>query len=78
MINYKIAETCNILIHCEITLEMQTADLKKASFYSCAENVEIKIINIIFILSIFVVKKVENELIFEHLWEQAVETNIFS
>ena len=78
MMNYKIAEICGIPIHCEVTLEMQTADSEKAPFYSCAEDVEVKIAGIISTLSIFVTEGVENELILEHLWEQVVEANTFS
>ena len=76
--NYKVAETCDIPICCEVTLEMQTADSRKAPFYSCAENVEVKMTDVISTLSIFVTEGVENELILEHLWEQAVEANTFS
>ena len=65
IINCKIVEICDIPICCEVTLEMQTADSEKASFYSCAENVKMKMTDIISILSIFVVKEVENKLIFE-------------
>ena len=69
MINCKIADTYNISIHCEITLEMWTADSRKMFFYNCTENVEVKMIDVIFIFSIFVTKEVENELIFKCLWE---------
>ena len=65
MINHKVVKICDIFIHCEVTLEMQTADSEKASFYSCAEDVKMKVVDIIFILSIFVMKGVENELILE-------------
>ena len=65
--NYKIVEIYKISICCEITLEMWTADSKKMSFYNCVENVEMKIIDIIFILFIFVTERIENKLIFEHL-----------
>ena len=78
MINYKIAEICGIPIYCEVTLKMQTADSEKAFFYDCAENVEVKVTDVIFTLFIFVAEGVENELILEYLWEQAVEVNIFS
>ena len=66
MINCKIAETCNISICCEVTLKMRTADSEKVPFYNCIENVEMKMIDIIFTFFIFVMKGVENELIFEH------------
>ena len=46
---------------------MQTTDSEKTFFYSCAENVKMKMVDIISTLSIFVAKKVENELIFKHL-----------
>ena len=78
MMNHKIIEICDILIHCEVILEMRTADLGKAPFYSCAENIEMNVVNIISTLFIFVAEGIENELIFEHFWEQAVEVNIFS
>ena len=78
MINHKIAEICDIPIHCEVTFEMQTVDSGKAPFYSCAEDVEMKMADIISILFIFVAERVENKLIFEHFWKQAVEANIFS
>ena len=78
MMEHKVAETCDISIHYEVTLEMQTADSGKAPFYSCAENVEMKMINIIFIFFIFIAEEIENELILKHLWEQVVETNTFS
>ena len=76
--NCKVAEACDIPIHCEITLEMQTADSGKAPFYSCAEDVEVKMADIIFTFSIFVAEGVENELIFEHFWEQVIEVNTFN
>ena len=69
MMNCKIVETYNISIHCEVTFEMRTADSKKASFYNCAENVEVKITDIISIFFIFIMKGVENELILEHFWK---------
>ena len=74
--NYKVAEICDIFIYYEVTLEMQTADSRKASFYSCAENVEIKVTDITFTLFIFVAERVENELIFKHLWKWVIEINI--
>ena len=67
--NYKITEIYNIFICCEVTFKMWTADLKKMPFYSCAENVKMKIIDIIFIFSIFVAEGIENELILEHFWK---------
>ena len=67
--NYKVAEVCGISICCEVTLKMQTADSGKTSFYNCAENVEVKIVDITSIFFIFIIKKVENELILECLWE---------
>ena len=67
--NCKIAEICDIFICCEITLEMWTVNSRKVPFYNCAKNVKIKVIDVIFTFSIFVVKEVENELILEHLWE---------
>ena len=67
MMNYKVVEVYDISISCEITFKMQTADSGKASFYSYAENVEVKMIDITSTLFIFVTKKVENELILEHL-----------
>ena len=76
--NHKIAEACDIFIHCEVIFEMRTADLEKVSFYSCVENVEMKVTDIIFTLSIFVAKRIENELILKYLWKWAVETNTFS
>ena len=69
MINCKIAEIYNISIHCEVTFEMKTADSRKASFYDCAENVEVNVAGIISIFFIFVTEEVENELILECLWE---------
>ena len=78
MINHKVAKVYDISIHCKITLEMWIADSKKALFYNCTENVKMKMIDITSIFSIFIIEKVENELIFEHLWEQAVKINIFS
>ena len=78
MMNHKIAEICDIPIHCEVILEMWTADSEKAPFYNCAENIEMKMTDIISIFFIFVVKGVENELILECLWEQVVEANTFS
>ena len=48
------------------------------SFYSCTENVEVKMTDIIFTFSIFVAEGVENELILKHLWEQVVEANTFN
>ena len=78
IMNHKITEVCDISIHCEITFEMQTADSEKAPFYNCAENVKMKMIDVTSTFSIFIVKGVENELIFEHLWEQMIEANIFS
>ena len=59
----------DIFIYCEITLKMWTADSGKAPFYNCAENVKVKVIDIISTLFIFVVKGIKNELIFEHFWE---------
>ena len=67
MINYKVVKTYDISIHCEVIFEMKTADSGKALFYSCAENVKMNVIDIIFIFSIFVAERVENELILEHL-----------
>ena len=78
MMNCKIIEICDISICCEVTLKMRTADSEKMLFYNCAENVEVNVTDIISILSIFVMEGVENELIFEHFWEQAVEINTFS
>ena len=78
MMNHKIAETYSISIYCEVTLEMRTADSEKAPFYSCAENVEVKVTDIIFILSIFVAEGVENELILKCFWEQVIEVNTFN
>ena len=78
MINHKVAEVYGISIHCEVTLEMQTADSGKALFYNCAKNVEVKMIDITSTFSIFIVKEVENELIFKHLWKQVIEANISS
>ena len=76
--NCKIAEIYDIFICCEVTFEMQTADSEKALFYNCAENVEVEVADVISILSIFVVKGVENELILECLWEWVIKANIFS
>ena len=78
IMNHKIAEICGISICCKVILEMQTADSEKVFFYSCAENVEMKMIDVISTFFIFVMKEVENELIFECFWEQAVEVNTFS
>ena len=78
MMNCKVAEVCNILICCEVTLEMWTADSGKAPFYDCAEDVEVEVVDVISTLSIFVVKGVENELILECFWEQVIETNTSS
>ena len=78
MINYKVAEVCDISIHCEVTLEMWTADSGKAFFYSCAENVKVEMIDVISTFFIFVAEGVENELIFKCFWEQTVEVNIFN
>ena len=78
MMNYKIAEICDIPIYCEVTFEMQTADSGKTLFYNCAENVEMEIAGITSTLFIFIAKGVENELILEHLWKQAVKINISS
>ena len=69
MINHKIAKICDIFICCEVTFEMQTADSEKAPFYNCAENIKVKMTDIISILFIFIVEEVENELILECLWE---------
>ena len=69
IINCKVVEVCDIFICCEVTLEMQTADSEKASFYNYAENVEMKMTDIIFTLSIFVAKGVKDELILEHFWK---------
>ena len=69
MMNCKVAETCDIFIHCEVILEMWTADLKKMLFYDCVENVKVKMTDIISTLFIFIVKEVENELIFKYFWE---------
>ena len=76
--DHKVAEIYDIPICCEITLEMQTADSGKVLFYSCTEDVEVKITDITSILSIFVAEKVENELIFECFWEQVIKVNTFS
>ena len=78
MMNCKIVKVCGISIHCEITFEMQTADSGKTPFYSCAENIKMKMTGIISTFFIFVTEGVENELILEHLWEQVIEINIFS
>ena len=78
IMNYKIIKICDISICCEVTLKMKTADSGKTSFYSCAENVEVNITDIISILSIFVTEGVENELILECSWKQAVKINTFS
>ena len=67
IMNYKIIEVCDISTCCKVILKMRTADLKKISFYNCAKNVEVNVIDVIFIFFIFIMKKVENELIFEHL-----------
>ena len=66
MINCKIIEICNILIYCEVTFKMKTADLRKAFFYNCTENIKVNVTDIISTFFIFVVKRVENELILEH------------
>ena len=63
--NYKIIKICDIFIYCEITLKIQTADSKKMFFYNYVENVKMKITDIIFIFSIFIAEKIENELIFK-------------
>ena len=76
--NCKIIKVCNISICCEVILKMQTANSEKTSFYNCVKNVEIKMTDIIFIFSIFITKKIENKLIFKHLWKQVIEANIFS
>ena len=76
--NHKIAEICDISICCEVILKMWTADSEKAPFYSCAENVEVKVADVTSILSIFIAEGVENELILECPWEQVVETNTSS
>ena len=69
MINYKIIEVYNISICCEVIFEMRTADSEKVSFYDCAENVKMKMADVISTLSIFVIERIENELIFECSWE---------
>ena len=69
IINYKIAEIYDISICCKVILKMKTADSEKASFYNCAENIEMNMADIISTLFIFVMKGVENELILKHLWE---------
>ena len=76
--NCKIIKICNIFICCEVNFKIQTADSGKAPFYNCTENVKIKMINIIFTLFIFIVKKAENKLILKYSWKQAVEINIFN
>ena len=78
IMNYKIAEVCNISIHCEVTFKMQTADSEKTLFYNCTENVKMKMTDIISTLSIFVTERVENELILKCLWEQVIEINTSS
>ena len=78
IMNHKVAEVYDISIYCEVILEMQTADSGKVFFYNCAENVEVKVVDVISILSILVAEGVENELILEHLWEQVIEINTFS
>ena len=78
IMSHKIAEICDIPICCKITFKMQTADSRKMSFYNYAENVEVKIADVTFILSIFIMKGVENELILKCFWEWAVEANTFS
>ena len=78
MINHKIAKACDISIYCEITFKMWTADSEKTPFYNCAENVEVKMTDVNFILSIFVTEEVENELILKCLWEQMVKGNTSS
>ena len=67
MMNCKVAEMCDIFICCKVTLKMQTVNSGKAFFYNCTENVEMKMADIIFTLFIFIIKRVENELILEHL-----------
>ena len=76
--NYKIAEVCDIFIYCKVILEMWTIDSEKVFFYNYVENVKVKVIDVISTFSVFVVKRVENELILEHLWEQVIEVNIFN
>ena len=76
--NCKIAKICDISICCEVTLKMWIIDSEKAFFYNYAENVEMKVTDVISTLSIFVAKGVENELILECLWEQMIEVNTFS
>ena len=66
MMNHKITEVCDIFIHCEVTLKMQTADSEKAFFYDYVKNVEVKMADIISILSIFITEKIKNKLIFEY------------
>ena len=78
IMNCKIAETCDISIYCEVTLEMWTADSEKMPFYDYAENVEVKVADVTSTLFIFVVKGIENELILKCPWEQVIEINIFS
>ena len=78
MINCKIVKICDIFIHCKVTFKMRTADSGKVPFYNCAENVKMKIIDIIFIFFIFVAEEVENELIFKCLWKQVIKINTFS
>lgn len=67
IINHKVAKAYDISIHCDVTLEMQTADSEKAPFYSCAEKIKVKIADVIFTLSIFITEEIENELIFKCL-----------
>ena len=78
IMNCKVVEIYDISICCEVTLKMRTADSEKVPFYNCAENVEMNMTDVIFILSIFVAEGVENELIFEHLWEWVIEANTFN
>ena len=78
MINYKIVKICDILIYCEVIFKMWIADSGKVLFYNCTENIKMKMADVTFILSIFVVKGIENELILECPWEQMIEANTFS
>ena len=74
----KVAEVYDIPIHCEVTLEMWTADSGKVPFYDCAENVKMKVADVTSTLFIFVAEEVENKLIFKCPWEWAVEANTSS
>ena len=76
--NCKIIEACDISICCEVTLKIKTADSRKASFYSCAEDVKMNVTDVTSIFFIFVAEGVENELTFKCLWEWAVEINTFN